>query len=582
MTVCTSRVVARSLLWTALIVLPAVAGACRDSGGGNDDADASQPRFDANPADPDASPPPDADPSVPDANLTLPDGMPTQPSNPDDVTVYEVQGDLAEDVLIALKGVVITAIDEFPEQAGRVGSFWIQEPAGGAYSGVQVFGASLTDVEALSVGDIVDVGGVVKDEFVLLDNGQPNPDFGPPLTELKNASRGSITITKTGTQAPPAPVVIDALAISRLPTLERNYELEKWEGVLVKVENAEVLTTPRKISNQENFREFRIRGILLDSSIGAIPVPEITIGRCLSSVTGVMSYFFNYKILPRPGDIVLTAGTCQEVEEDTAAECATGFDDDGDSFADCDDASCWIDTRTCALLSQIATIQAGTVAVNTKVAIHDVFVTGISPDRTHLWVSTSPAAAASNGLYVFRTNSAPLKDQFVIGAKVRIAGRVKEFDVTTPVAGDTLTQFELGSASFVSAPAETLVPVSTATPATLSSLVDGEPFESVLVKVDHLRVTAHGTFDKVTLANDAGQVIVMDDGAFNYDLQIPDPANPNARIPNPEFAVGTCFTSVTGIMSVELTDNVRTLNPTSAAALVRGKGCVVPPVPPTP
>ena len=576
MTVCTSRVVARSLLWTALIVLPAVAGACRDSGG-NEDPDASMrdaAPYDANPLDPDAAPPPDADPSVPDANLTLPDGMPTQPSNPADVTVYEVQGDLAEDVVISLKGVVVTAIDAFEERGGSVGSFWIQEPAGGAYSGVQVFTNDLTQVGALAVGDIVDVAGVVKDEFALTG-------FESPLTELKVPTGGEFTVVKTSAPpVTPVPVTLDALAIAQLGPRERNFELEKWEGVLVRVVNTDVVSSPRVVSNQPNFREFRVRGILVDSSIGALPTnDELAIGRCLGSVTGIMSFFFNYKVLPRPNDVVLTGGTCAPVaEERVEAACGNQIDEDGDGFADCNDASCWIDTRACAGLQQIPTIQAGTLSMDAKVALHDVFITGLTPDRKSLWVSTSATAAASNGLFVFRTNAAALTDEFVVGAKVHVAGRVKEFDVN-PAAGDTLTQLDLGTASFVAAPGDALAPVTTATPATLSSIADGEVFESVLVKVDHLRILSTAAGDKVRLANDAGQEIVMDDNAFNYAVTIPDPANPGQTLPNPDFAVGTCFTSVTGIMSVELTDNVRTLNPTSAAALVRGKGCVVPPTP---
>ena len=57
-------------------------------------------------------------------------------------------------VKLNLKGVVVTAIDTF---GGKTGDFWVQEPDGGPFSGIQVFGAPLDQVAALQIGDIVDI-----------------------------------------------------------------------------------------------------------------------------------------------------------------------------------------------------------------------------------------------------------------------------------------------------------------------------------------------------------------------------------------------------------------------------------------
>src|SRR5687768_11030503 len=70
-----------------------------------------------------------------------------------DVTIQEVQNDsMVAGTKVTLKGVVVTAIDNFGD---RKGDFWVQEPGGGEYSGVQVFGAPLDQVAALTPGDVV-------------------------------------------------------------------------------------------------------------------------------------------------------------------------------------------------------------------------------------------------------------------------------------------------------------------------------------------------------------------------------------------------------------------------------------------
>src|SRR5690349_16203568 len=63
------------------------------------------------------------------------------PPNPDDTSIYDIQnpdGRVAEGTTVSIKGVIVTAIDTYAERADgtRKGNFWIQEPAGGPYSGV--------------------------------------------------------------------------------------------------------------------------------------------------------------------------------------------------------------------------------------------------------------------------------------------------------------------------------------------------------------------------------------------------------------------------------------------------------------
>src|SRR5258705_7436761 len=94
------------------------------------------------------------------------------PPNPDDTSIYDIQNPdmrVAEGTNVSIKGVVVTAIDTYGERADgtRKGNIWIEEPAGGAYSGVLVFGAPADQVANLHVGDVIDLAGAAKTEFVL-------------------------------------------------------------------------------------------------------------------------------------------------------------------------------------------------------------------------------------------------------------------------------------------------------------------------------------------------------------------------------------------------------------------------------
>src|SRR4051812_25271634 len=60
--------------------------------------------------------------------------------NADDATIYDIQGSLPVGTQVNIRGVLVTAIDNYGAKKGNI---WVQEPAGGAYSGVLVFGAPL-------------------------------------------------------------------------------------------------------------------------------------------------------------------------------------------------------------------------------------------------------------------------------------------------------------------------------------------------------------------------------------------------------------------------------------------------------
>ncbi len=488
-----------------------------------------------------------------DDNSSSTDAPPSGDSVPGATKVADVQNDaLAPNSPVTLKNVVVTAIDKF---GAKVGNIFVADAAGGPFSGILVFGAPAAQVDALAVGDIVTIEGAMKVEFALADDMS-----GRKTTELSPVSGGQMMITKTGTGAAPAPAMVDAAAIAALDQAGQDAEWEKWEGVLIKVVNVSALTSPRMVGTTDaTFLDFTITGnARVDSSLAALPEPAIKSDDCLASVTGMGDYFFNYKILPRATADIVTGGTSCPLPEKGAAACMDGIDNDLDGFKDCLDFSCTGDpTSGCAMATTVAMIQNGTIAANSNVALADVFVTARDRAGKGLWVADALAGADNNGVYVY-LNAVP-DATFVVGAKVSLIGLTTEFDVGNPAVGNTLTEIKNAVITLVAAPAAAPTPL-TSTAGVAGDITNGEPQEGVLTKIVTLKVMAvagTGTAAKVTMIDNAAKTILMyqDAGAF-------------AALP----VVGQCL-DVTGIMSLDLGLDKRTINPRSAADLVTGAGC---------
>ena len=187
--------------------------------------------------------------------------------------------------------------------------------------------------------------------------------------------------------------------------------------------------------------------------------------------------------------------------------------------------------------------------------LSDRVVTAISANRLNLWVADIATSTAYRGVFVFRTSTRALGGEFTIGSGVNIIGTGVEFDVA-PASGDTLTEIEATTVA-LAASNQTPVPLNVSGVGSLASIVDGEPYEGVLVRVDNVRVTATLSGNRVVVQDNAGATLVLDDDAGSFGSVI----------------VGTCYASVTGVMHLNLFDNERRLLPRSAADLVGGGSC---------
>jgi len=206
----------------------------------------------------------------------------------------------------------------------------------------------------------------------------------------------------------------------------------------------------------------------------------------------------------------------------------------------------------------LATVQEIQLGIATGyVSLVDRVVTARSSDGKNLWIADSTTSAVYEGVFVFRGASAPvLPAEIAVGARVDVSGGVIEFDGSPP--GVTLTEIVGPTVTFASAPQAAPSPFVFADVATLASLVDGEPMDGVLVTVSNVRVTALASGSRVTVIDNAGNSLVLDDDAGGYGF-----------LP----VVGTCYAVVIGVMYANTFDNERRLLPRGAADLTLGDGC---------
>lgn len=469
-------------------------------------------------------------------------------------TVFDVQNDATPPgTPVTLRGVVVTAIDNY---GPRKGNFYVAEPEGGAFSGVLVYNAPLDQVAALVVGDLVDITGAEKDEFSLETDDST-------VTELGPVAGGTMTVTKVGTGTVPAPQVLDALAIGQMATAAREAEYEKWEGVLVRVENISVTSEIRPVSGSmpdPTFVAFSITGVLeIDSSLAEIPFstdvppppPWLTGGDCLASITGMGDYFFNYKVLPRAtADIVMGGTSCPAAE--APGTCTDGIDNDANGFMDCADRGCR-NEPTCTTDTTVAMIRTG--GVTGGVRLNDVVVVGrdiYSSMSQGIWVADAATAATNTGIYVFTGSTAP-DPAWTVGSLVDVMGTATQFDMQ-------LMQIQSATITTATGGGTVPTPITGVAAGTLADVTAGEPYEGSLVRLSNAMVTNNALGnDKVELTV-GGQTIIVDDFAFDYAAATAFPSN-------------TTISCITGVMHWNHFDDHRILVPRDTDDIVPSAGC---------
>ncbi len=193
------------------------------------------------------------------------------PDPTEDTEIFAIQmGTVPEDSYVKLEGVIVSSPVSFSGD-----TFFVQEPAGGEYSGLQVF---LADPAGLDVapGDVVTLVGTY-DEFY-------------SASQLELASVDKLTITSSGAAPTPEPIADPgSIALDCMTP-------EPWEGVLIEVQDVSV-------TEMFEFGEFGITGGLhIDDLFFAIADwnAAVALGNSYASIAGPLYCSFEFfKIGPR-------------------------------------------------------------------------------------------------------------------------------------------------------------------------------------------------------------------------------------------------------------------------------------------
>lgn len=198
-----------------------------------------------------------------------------------DTTIYDIQqGNVADGTTVTLSGVIATT----PLTSGGQG-FFVQESAGGEYSGIYVF-VFHPGSKALSIspGDVVEFTGQYI-EYA------PSKSKDSSLSEITVENGSDVNVT--GSEAVPSPEVVSPGDIATGGSLAENYE-----GVLVQVNDVTV-TNP-----DLDFGEWEVTSGLVIDDLFYNYVPSMS--ETFSSIIGPLYYSFdNFKIEPRTaGDLI--------------------------------------------------------------------------------------------------------------------------------------------------------------------------------------------------------------------------------------------------------------------------------------
>ncbi|MGC9042860.1 MAG: lamin tail domain-containing protein, partial [Myxococcota bacterium] len=195
-----------------------------------------------------------------------------------EVTIYDIQNTSSqnhpqENESIIVKNVVVTAPTH--SASTNLNGIFVEEKNGGEYSGILVVYPKSSGLGPFNAGDEITIEGSYKEYN--------------DLTEIV-----ATNITKIGTTDVPPPEVVDPNDIATGGAKAENYE-----GVLVKVENVEVINANPDAPN--DYKEFEVTGGLRVNDLYPYDyTAQRKVGDKFNFIIGVLNYSYsNFKLEPR-------------------------------------------------------------------------------------------------------------------------------------------------------------------------------------------------------------------------------------------------------------------------------------------
>ncbi|HUU03303.1 MAG TPA: lamin tail domain-containing protein [Myxococcota bacterium] len=432
-------------------------------------------------------------------------------SNDNSISIYAIQNPSeanhpAEDSAVLVKGVIVTTpMDSQTDPDG----FWVEEPAGGKYSGVYVFvrGLGVT----VSQGDKVDITGTYVENY--------------EQSEIKAA-----TVTVVGSDSLPAPADVSASAVHT-----GGADAEAYEGVIVRVQNVYVSSAMIPGSDGLDHGDFGVKESGGNDELIVTPTFDFNYDYTrnandqFNAISGVLEFTFSeFRLSPRGcGDLI--DGTDKPVCE--VQECPAA--------------------GTAVTIAQLQNpgdanhVPAGCqIKVEGAVVSTPIFVTGTDRTQENFYIE-DPAGGQWSGVFI----KAPAAGSNGVGMgdKVTVEGTVEEYYEKTRIVATSITA--TGS--------ETVPDPVSVTPVQVND--DGtlnESLEGVLVKMDSVTVTQavfpgndskdHGEFLVALPAEATKQMIVGWD--FEYAYSCPPDHTEVCDAATDERDAGDKFTSITGVI----------------------------------
>ena len=424
-----------------------------------------------------------------------------------EVTIFDLQqSKVAPDTRVTVKDVVVTS----PTNFGTNGSatFFIQDPMGGEYSGIQVYVYKDTAAALMMQGKVPKQGDKVTisgDYVEFQAMGAMTPET---LSEVNLGSPDDVVIT--GSATPPTPPVVNAADIAT-----GGAKTENWEGVPVTVQDVDV-TNP-----DLGFGEYEVTGGLRIDNFFLYYAATPDAGTTGLTLTGPLMFGFdNFKLAPR---------TCDDV---VGYDCSAPPDTTGGTSGGPMGSVTIFD------------IQKGTIPENTVVTVENAVVTsGLTFKKDGFFIQ-DPMGGEYSGIYVY-VGMNPDALMPTPGDVVTVTGLYTEYytmsQLSASQAGDVM----------VTGTAAELAPAVVAAADIATGGPKAENYESVLVRVEGVTVA--------TAADNFGEWTV-DGGLHVDDLFF---AAADWTKPNP----GDTFASLTGPLNFSF-DNTK-ISPRSAADLVK-------------
>jgi hypothetical protein len=178
-----------------------------------------------------------------------------------------------------------------------IGNIYVQDCASQApWSGIELYEATFQPPSLmLSPGDVIDMTAEYQDYvYSGFPTGQSSPELNSPI------------VTFLFEYTPPVPAVIDVNDLF-VTTMDDFYKGEQWDGMIVTVQNVTLTAALTSDNGRVSgpITSDATNGPTIDNQLYDLPTTAYPAGTVFSSVTGIVTFFYNYSISPRtPADLV--------------------------------------------------------------------------------------------------------------------------------------------------------------------------------------------------------------------------------------------------------------------------------------